>query len=194
MAQEEIADDAGPQLSSILLDLTSRAQTLLSELETLKEHLRSVRLEAMIELAHFRGTVQSELNMLERLSQNPDSSSATHIVRSSNLPFLETVWSNAKSSKCLTALQKRMYYDPLGPASEVTPKKAVQNGRQRGKQRRLKAASTVVDVVADGGLSWIKVSLVTNTRLLFDLAKQGWVCLTSLSPCKQTSEISILEV
>lgn len=176
MAQEEVADDDGPQLSSILLDLTNRAQTLLSELETFKEHLRSVRLEAMIELAHFRGTVQSELNMLERLSQNPNSSSATHIVRSSNLPFLETVWSNAKLSKGLTALQKRMYYDPLGPSNEGTPKKAVQNGRQRGKQRRLKAASTVVDVVADGGLSWIKVSLVTNTRLLFDLAKQGWEC------------------
>lgn len=176
MAQEEVADDDGPQLSNILLDLTSRAQTLLTELETFKEHLRSVRLEAMIELAHFRGTVQSELNMLERLSQNPNSNSATHIVRSSNMPFLETVWSNAKSSKGLTALQKRMYYDPLGPANEGAPKKAVQNGRQRGKQRRLKAASTVVDVVADGGLSWIKVSLVTNTRLLFDLAKQGWEC------------------
>jgi hypothetical protein len=176
MAQDEIAEDAGPQLSDILLDLTSRAQVLLSELETFKEHLRSVRLEAMIEMAHFRGTVQSELNMLERLSRNPDSSSANHIVRSSNLPFLETVWSNAKSSKDLTALQKRMYYDPLGPASESAPKKEVQNGRQRGKQRRLKAASTVVDVVANGGLSWTKVSLVTNTRLLFDLAKQGWEC------------------
>jgi len=176
MAQEEVADDAGPQLSSILLDLTTRAQGLLSDLETFKEHLRSVRLEAMIEMAHFRSTVQSELNMLERLSQNPDSNSANHIVRSSNLPFLETVWSNAKSSKDLTALQKRMYYDPLGPDNEGTPKKAVQNGRQRGKQRRLKAASTVVDVVADGGLSWIKVSLVTNTRLLFDIAKQGWEC------------------
>jgi len=184
MAQEEVSDDAGPELSSILLDLTSRAQRLLSELETFKEHLRSVRLEAMIELAHFRGTVQSELNMLERLSQNPNSNSATHIVRSSNLPFLETVWSNAKSSKGLTALQKRMYYDPLGPASEGTPKKAVQNGRQRGKQRRLKAASTVVDVVADGGLAWIKVSLVTNTRLLFDLAKQGCEFLVMQLPLR----------
>jgi hypothetical protein len=85
-----------------------------------------------------------------------------------------------------------MYYDPLGPASEATPKKAVQNGRQRGKQRRLKAASTVVDVVADGGLSWIKVSLVTNTRLLFDLAKQGWVRLPPLLPYIQTSERKLL--
>jgi hypothetical protein len=176
MAQEEVAEDVGPQLASILLDLTTRAQGLLSGLEIFKEHLRSVRLEAMIEMAHFRSTVQSELNMLERLSQNPDTNSANHIVRSSNLPFLETVWNHAKSSKDLTALQKRMYYDPLGPANEGTPKKAVQNGRQRGKQRRLKAASTVVDVVADGGLSWIKVSLVTNTRLLFDLAKMGWEC------------------
>lgn len=176
MAQDEVPEDAGPDISSIILDLTQRAQGLLSELETFKEHLRSIRLEAMIELAHFKGTVQSELGMLERLSQNTNNNSANHIVRSSNLPFLENVWANAKASKDLTALQKRMYYDPLGPDGEAAPKKAVQNGRQRGKQRRLKAASTVVDVVSDGGLSWTKISLVTNTRLLFDLAKQGWEC------------------
>lgn len=177
MAQDETPEDAGPELSSILGDLTKRAQTLLAELEVFKEHLRSIRLEATIEMAHFRGTVQAELNMLERLAQKEDANSASHIVRSSNLPFLETVWNSAKSSKNLTALQKRMYYDPSGPdADDTSTKKAIQNGRQRGKQRRLKAASTIVDAVADGGLSWTKVSLVTNTRLLFDLAKQGWEC------------------
>ncbi|KAL1589905.1 hypothetical protein WHR41_01330 [Cladosporium halotolerans] len=177
MAQDATPEDAGPELSSILGDLTKRAQTLLAELEVFKEHLRSIRLEATIEMAHFRGTVQSELNMLERLAQKEDANSASHIVRSSNLPFLETVWNSAKSSKNLTALQKRMYYDPSGPdADDTSTKKAIQNGRQRGKQRRLKAASTIVDAVADGGLSWTKVSLVTNTRLLFDLAKQGWEC------------------
>ncbi|KAM0698288.1 hypothetical protein Q7P36_001754 [Cladosporium allicinum] len=176
MVQDESTEDAGPGLASILEDLTSRAQGLLSDLEAFKEHLRSIRLEARIEIAHFKSTVQSELGMLERLSQSADTKTASHIVRSSNLPFLETVWNNAKLSKDLTALQKRMYYDPSGPDSNDGGKKAVQNGRQRGKQRRLKAASTVVDVVAEGGLAWTKVSLVTNTRLLFDLAKQGWEC------------------
>lgn len=175
MAQDEGPGDAAPNISSVLGDLKSRAQNLLTELETFKTHLRSIRLEAMIEMAGFRGIVQSELGMLERLSQNQDGNPVDHITRSSNLPFLDTVWNNAKASKNLTALQKRMYYDPAG-SDEVNMqlKKAVQNGRQRGKHRRLKAASTVVDVVADGGLSWTKVSLVTNTRLLFDLAKQGW--------------------
>lgn len=174
MAQDENSEDAGPGLAAILGDLASRAHALLSELEIFKEHLRSIRLEATIEMAHFRGTVQSELNMLERL-QSQENNSASHIVRSSNLPFLETVWNNAKASRNLTALQKRMYYDPAGSDAQNTEiQKAVQNGRQRGKQRRLKAASTVVDAVAECGLSWTKISLVTNTRLLFDLAKQGW--------------------
>ena len=177
MVQDGSTEDAGPALASTLEDLTGRSQKLISELEAFKEHLRSIRLEARIEIAHFRSTVQSELNMLERLSQSTDTNTASHIVRSSNLPFLETVWNNAKLSKDLTALQKRMYYDPYKPDSDDSgTKKAVQNGRQRGKQRRLKAASTVVDVVAEGGLAWTKVSLVTNTRLLFDLAKQGWEC------------------
>ena len=115
MVQDESTEDAGPGLTSILEDLTSRAQGLLSDLEAFKEHLRSIRLEARIEIAHFKSTVQSELGMLERLSQSADTKTASHIVRSSNLPFLETVWNNAKLSKDLTALQKRMYYDPSGP-------------------------------------------------------------------------------
>lgn len=35
-------------------------------------------------------------------------------------------------------------------------------------------AAVTVDAIVDGGSTWVKVSLVTNNRLLFDLAKQGW--------------------
>ena len=159
----------------MLENLRDRAQNVLSELEQLKVRLRSIRQEASVEVAHFRGAVQSELSMLERLLNNPDNKAASHIARSSNLPFLEAVWKHVKASKDVVALQKRVYFDLPGGKTEIAHSKPNGgNGKISGKQKRLKACSTVVDAMTDGGLSWTKVSLVTNTRLLFDLAKQGW--------------------
>lgn len=159
----------------VLEDLRDRARTVLSELEQLKVRLRSIRQEASVEVAHFRGAVQSELSMLDRLLNNPDNRAVSHIARSSNLPFLETVWKNVKASRDVVALQKRVYFDLPGAKIEIAHfKPNGGNGKISGKQKRLKACSTVVDAMTDGGLSWTKVSLVTNTRLLFDLAKQGW--------------------
>lgn len=37
-----------------------------------------------------------------------------------------------------------------------------------------KKAAVTVDTITESGRLWTKVSLVTNNRLLFDLAKQGW--------------------
>ena len=39
---------------------------------------------------------------------------------------------------------------------------------------RLKRHSTAVDVVAEGGCLWIKVSNLSERRLLLDMAKEGW--------------------
>jgi len=39
---------------------------------------------------------------------------------------------------------------------------------------RLKRHSTTVDVIAEGGAEWIKVSNLTERRLLLDMAKEGW--------------------
>lgn len=161
-------------MSPVLEDLTTRAKTLLSELDTFKKHLCSIRQEATVEIVHYRGTCQSELSMLERLAQIESSQAASHVARSSNLPFLETVWSTAKSSGALVALQKRIYFDPPGGRPSKHALACAANGSQNGKQKRLKSRSTVVDAITEGGRAWTKVSLVTNTRLLFDLAKQGW--------------------
>jgi hypothetical protein len=124
-------------------------------------------------MAHYRSTTQSELAMLERLSAKPENESTAHVARSSNLPFLETVWSTTKKSKDVVALLKRVY-------TESNSKAAAQGMRHIGNVRGLKEmkrrsdGAVIVDAITDGGRTWNKVSLVTNTRLLFDLAKQGW--------------------
>jgi hypothetical protein len=38
-----------------------------------------------------------------------------------------------------------------------------------------------VDVVANGGLLWVKVSTISQKRLVMEMAKQGWECFESMS-------------
>ncbi|KAK6432858.1 hypothetical protein LTR95_010970 [Oleoguttula sp. CCFEE 5521] len=162
---------AEANMSTALSDLTRRADALLADLAAFKDYLKTVKQESSVEMAHFRGTVQSELSMLGRLATQPDSEAARHVARSSNLPFLETVWNVAKASKDMVALQKRIYFDPSATKGyDANSGQATINGRPK----RSRHNSTIVDVIANGGRSWTKVSLVTNNRIVFDLAKQGW--------------------
>lgn len=156
---------AGPSLDELL----QRCTTLITELEAFKEHLKSRRLEHTVEIAHFRNTVKSELKTLQRLSTSGGTKSkevSQHTVNSSNLPFLETVWSTVKNTTGLQALQKRFYwhFKPQPSKDGINAPKPLDKRKQ----------SALVDIVAKDGLEWTKVSLITNNRLLFDKAKQGW--------------------
>lgn len=168
-------DGESQQSQAIIEDLISRAKTLLSELEILRNRLRDLRAEGGVELAHFRGVVSSEFGMLERLSAKPSTKASAHIARSSNLPFLETVWRNAKKSKDLVALQKRIFFhrDGTHAASVHFTSVSVKNGQGK-RTKGSKENCVIIDSITDGGRIWTKVSLVTNTRIIFDLAKQGW--------------------
>ena len=175
-ALEEIDDviENGSTCSSpVIDDLIARTKTLLLELEAFRNRLRALRLEGTVEIAHFRSTIQSELEMLQKLSLKPESDATNHVARSSNLPFLETVWSTAKKSKDLVSLQKRMYVDSGTKALSQGMRHLQLSGR-REKSRDTKSGAIIIDAMTDDGRTWTKVSLVTNTRLLFDLAKQGW--------------------
>ena len=166
-------EDDRTAASLVIDDLTTRAKTILSELESYRNRLRELRLEGTVEMAHYRSTTQSELAMLERLSTRPENESTAHVARSSNLPFLETVWSTAKKSKDLVALSKRIYIDSSSKAT-AQGMRYVESVRPSKETKRRSDGAVIVDAITHGGRTWTKVSLVTNTRLLFDLAKQGW--------------------
>jgi hypothetical protein len=174
-APHEVILDESP-VSEAVTGLVERAKAILAELESLREHLRSIRQERYVEVAHFRGAVQSELAMLQRLLSNSEdqpTKSTSHIAKSSNLPFLETVWGMAKKSQGLVALHKRVYYN--SPAKSMSQAMHHINiAIKRPSEKDSRNAAVTVDTITNGGFVWIKVSLVTNTRLLYDLAKQGW--------------------
>jgi hypothetical protein len=86
------------------------------------------------------------------------------------------VWNAAKSSTGVVALKRRFYGD-----LESKPKrgKLDSHGRSYPVRPRQKHLSALVDVVAEDGAEWIKISSTTEKRILFDLARAGWVEETS---------------
>ncbi|GAB7354200.1 hypothetical protein MBLNU459_g4749t1 [Dothideomycetes sp. NU459] len=171
------SSSAPPTLDQLL----ERCTTLISELEDFKQYLKGRRQEHTVEIAHFRNTVKSELRTLQRLcdvDHDQTRQVSQHTVNSSNLPFLESVWNTVKDTTGLQALQKRFFWHPRpdaaapATAAAAAAAAALDGGTARPPGRRKQSA--LVDIVTQDGLEWIKVSLITNTRLLFDKAKQGW--------------------
>lgn len=122
---------------------------------------------------------------------NEAESRLVHALRSSNLPFYEAVWTIAKRSCTgLVAFGKRFYWDDgdsgsgtsvsstmggkgeeEGEADGGGAKKKKKEKKRAGKDKR---KSVFVDIVADDGEEWVKVSTISETRLLFEMAKKGW--------------------
>jgi len=93
-------------------------------------------------------------------------------LRTSNLSFFEAVWSTAKTCTHLTALKQRFYWLP-------GPHPAYVNGPVAPPATRDRTYSTVVDIVSQGGLEWVKVSSVTEKRIIWDLTRAGWAADSS---------------
>jgi len=178
-------ESPSPNAGHSVVELLSRCHALWSELERFRDHLKKERREQSVEISHYRGVVKSELQHLERLAkreqevaQQPEDSddedrTPKHYIASSNLPFLEAIWNAAKSSTGLQALQKRFYY------GDVVEKGGIKRGQRSKKGRgqrnvNVRAGKALVDIVTSDGLEWIKVSLVTNHRMLMDKAREGW--------------------
>lgn len=101
------------------------------------------------------------LTIFKLSSADPTAERTVHTLRSSNLQFYNAVWDAAKASTGLLTFNKRFYW-------------AIPPSRSSKRAGRPKKQCALVDVVTQGGLEWIKVSTVTETRLLFEQAKAGW--------------------
>ncbi|KAL8812927.1 MAG: hypothetical protein Q9200_000666 [Gallowayella weberi] len=143
-------------------ELVGRCKQLLGDLEAFQDYLAQHNRGHIVEVKPFRNSVAAELKSLEKLrSADPEADRTVHTLRSSNLPFYNAVWDAAKTSSGLMAFTKRFYWD--------TPPT-----RSSKRSRTPKKKCALVDIVAHDGQQWIKVSTVTETRLLFELAKAGW--------------------
>lgn len=147
------AEGAAKSISLIISGLTDRANTLLSELTNFRQHLRNIRSED-VELAHFRGAVQAEIGMLERLTKKLDDANTGHVAKSSNVPFLESIWDGAKRSRRLKALQKGLYFN--SPSKSMS--QAMRHVRLRsenGEKKEAKNAKVTVVSTATEVYKWL---------------------------------------
>jgi len=150
--------------------LLSRCKQLQAELSDFSDFLTSQNKAKDVDIRPFFSSVSSELRSLERskqrVDQGGDLETIGHTLRSSNLPFYEAVWSTAKASRGLVTFSKRFYWDNperLRIVNGVKPSPA-----------RTKRRCALVDIVTGNGEEWIKISTITETRLLFEKAKAGW--------------------
>ena len=183
------AADFGP--IDLFNNLQTRADTLLREFRSYQAHLKLHKKQHEVEVRAFKRGIESEVKTLKKLSPALSSSQPTadpdveseegldednprlHTLRSSNLPFYEAVWDVAKSQSHITALGKKMYFGErkCGPVRNFGDDESAPRIIDQDSHRRREVA---VDIVADNGLKWIKVSTISEKRLLFDIAKQGW--------------------
>ncbi|QKX59239.1 uncharacterized protein TRUGW13939_06371 [Talaromyces rugulosus] len=99
-----------------------------------------------------------------------------HTLRSSNLPFYMTVWTIAKvQCKGVVAFSKRFYRETKPVVDDGTTQQP--DGKQTKGSKMLnqdKKNSTFVDIVHDDGAQWLKISTISENRLLFEMAEKGW--------------------
>lgn len=122
---------------------------------------------------NLRNDMRNELAFLQKLAgSNMDEEKARHYIVSSNLLYYEALWSAAKRSHGLQSFRKYFFWDRhTAPAGKHTTKGL---SLSKGSQTKNKTAA-LVDIVAEEGSEWIRVSTVSEKRILFDLAKLGWV-------------------
>ncbi|OXV09752.1 hypothetical protein Egran_02485 [Elaphomyces granulatus] len=101
-----------------------------------------------------------------------------HALRSSNLPFYMAVWTTAKDNcKGVVAFGKRFYCDGIKKRDNETHddnEKDEANAEGRKLPNGDRKKSVFVDIVADNGQEWVKVSTISESRLLFEMAEKGW--------------------
>ena len=194
-AQEVHAPISEPdQLNAKLYaQLHRQCLDLLAEVDEFQALLKqTLRNPQLVEVRQFRSNVHSELRMLQRLEEQmrghagEDQTGSVvqedpelekrlmHALRSCNLPFYQAVWDIAKfSCEGLVSLGKRFYWDTETRFAEWKTK-GTRNGDPEKLPNKNKRKSVFVDIVANDGMEWVKVSTLSENRLLFEMAKKGW--------------------
>lgn len=187
----EVEEQSARISTTLSNQLNQECLDLLSEVDAYQSLLAStLRNPQLVEVRQFRTNVNTESKLLQKMAKqieeaigedagsqaDPDvEMRLVHALRSSNLPFYQAVWRIAKGScSGLLALGKRFYWEG---ETKATIRQKAKAGMQPEKQpNKDKRKSAFVDIVADDGEEWVKVSTISENRLLFEMAEKGWEC------------------
>ncbi|KAI1209021.1 uncharacterized protein F4807DRAFT_428530 [Annulohypoxylon truncatum] len=161
-------------------NVLKRTESLQSEVQRFAAHLEDVYsdyFQHMPTYVHtsFSSEVRTEVESLERTFRELQMGDPQTLNRaqSSNLAFLEPVWETAKRSRDIVRVRCAV---PTGPFKKQVLAPGTRIVRTQGQSQTSRTGSFIVDVIADSGHSWYKVSSMTNKRVLFDLAKEAVYC------------------
>jgi hypothetical protein len=177
--------------TSLSKQLIQECADLLAEVDAYQSLLAcTLRNPQLVEVRQFRTNVKSESKILQKMAKQIEDAIAeesgprvdpdvelrlVHALRSSNLPFYQAVWRIAKGScSGLLALGKRFYWE--GETKATIREKAKAGGQPEKQPNKDKRKSAFVDIVADDGEEWVKVSTISENRLLLEMAEKGWEC------------------
>ena len=149
----ERPEDGVQDSLSLIADMILRAKNLRCELDAFHNRLCTFLLRSTAEIKQFRNTVDGEVAMLEKLLAKPESKSTVHTARSSNLAFLEQVWSFSKNSKDVIALQKRVYLNNSLETSAL-PLHRLSLNEDTESKKGTKGNAIIIDAITDGGRTW----------------------------------------
>ncbi|CAJ2512268.1 Uu.00g052830.m01.CDS01 [Anthostomella pinea] len=175
------SDDAGVQSASSYNadELLARCRDLQEEVRQFGDHLAKAydgyfqpdfptRLHAT-----FSNNLRAEVEAIRKHMESPDPTSIHHL-SSSNLPFFQTVWDAAKRARGIVRLQCPVWPGPKKQAALAPGHRIILS--QGSGQRKSGDSAFIIDVIADDGKSWLKVSTYSNNRLVHDCAKEGVFC------------------
>lgn len=165
---------SGDQVAEVAENLQKRCDALLSEVTIFEQKLVEVGRAKQVELRTFTSSIRAEIKSLSRigsLDQHSDEQ-RLHMLRSANVAFYEAVWLTAKHSAGVTGFLKRF---PWANPSHAVPERTDGSGDAvHSHVEKRKKAGASVDIVADNGAEWVKLSTISETRLLFEIARRGW--------------------
>ncbi|KAH9878022.1 hypothetical protein J1614_003239 [Plenodomus biglobosus] len=169
--------DSTEDLQTTIQGLVERGNLLHEEVETyvaaVLEKQKIGKVYNPVEYRNLRNDMRNELAFLKKLiGTNMDEEKARHYIVSSNLLYYEALWSAAKRSSGLQSFRKYFFWDRHNAPGGNSTMKGL--SLKKGSQKKGKTAA-LVDIVAEDGMEWIRVSTVSEKRILFDLAKLGWM-------------------
>ncbi|KAI1258832.1 hypothetical protein F5Y18DRAFT_411936 [Xylariaceae sp. FL1019] len=165
-------------------DILRQAKVLQAEIEQFADHLATIYdgyFHKFPKNMHMSllNDVKIEISNLES-DVNSSDPMATHRISSNNLPFIQAVWNTAKMSENIIKMRHPIFSGPFkrernlrAPGTRIYG--IISQGDSEPK-RNQNTRSMRIDVIADGGLTWYKVSALTNRRLEFDMAKEAVFC------------------
>lgn len=169
----EDPESQSKELRATVDDLIQRCTTLHEEVEAyiaaVDSHYNATKSHNRVEYRSLRSDFKNELFFLKKLlSPDLPEQKVRHYIASSNLVYYEALWNAAKRTSGLLSFRKYFFWNRRkeghGPKGLSLSK---------GSQTKGKSAA-LVDIVAKDGMEWVRVSTLSEKRLIFELAKLGW--------------------